>query len=253
MKDGGFWRVLLFVILPYMSMVVFVLGHVWRYRSDQFGWTSQSSQLYERNLLLLGSPLFHYGTVLAILGHALGLLIPASWTNAIGLSEHPYSILSHTAGSLAAVLVLAGLIVLTVRRAARDRVRQATTALDVVAFTMLWAMIVLGSYLSIGVGLAGGGYDYRPTVSAWLRSLFFFHPNLDNLDGVPTLYLVHASLAWVYLALFPFTRFVHFWSIPVWYLTRPFVVYRRRRKEAVLSPGESDAWKTIGDRPRGES
>jgi hypothetical protein len=39
---------------------------------------------------------------------------------------------------------------------------------------------------------------------------------------------------------------VHFWSAPVWYATRPFVVYRRRTGQRVLSPGESRAWQTFG-------
>ncbi|TAM57167.1 MAG: respiratory nitrate reductase subunit gamma, partial [Chloroflexota bacterium] len=35
------------VALPYVAMTVFVVGHVWRWRHDQFGWTSRSSQLEE--------------------------------------------------------------------------------------------------------------------------------------------------------------------------------------------------------------
>ena len=50
---------------------------------------------------------------------------------------------------------------------------------------------------------------------------------------------MHATVAWLFLALFPFPRFVHFWSAPVWYLTWPFVLYRRRKGQMVLSPGES--------------
>ncbi|HEY6115737.1 MAG TPA: respiratory nitrate reductase subunit gamma, partial [Candidatus Dormibacteraeota bacterium] len=37
--------VLLWVVLPYAAIVLFVAGHVWRYRHDQFGWTSRSTQL----------------------------------------------------------------------------------------------------------------------------------------------------------------------------------------------------------------
>ena len=38
---------LLWVIVPYVSIALFVGGHVWRYRYDKFGWTTRSSQLYE--------------------------------------------------------------------------------------------------------------------------------------------------------------------------------------------------------------
>ena len=52
---------LLWGILPYVMVAVLVGGLIWRYRYDQFGWTTRSSQLYESRLLRIGSPLFHFG------------------------------------------------------------------------------------------------------------------------------------------------------------------------------------------------
>ena len=112
------WQLFDLVILPYLALTIFVLGHVWRYRFDRFGWTSRSSQLYERPLLLIGGPLFHYGALMAIGGHALGLLLPESWTKAIGIHESAYALLSKVAGTTAVVLVIIGLAVLTYRRLA---------------------------------------------------------------------------------------------------------------------------------------
>ena len=43
----------LWVIVPYVCLAVFVVGHYWRYRYDKFGWTTRSSQLYENRLCLL--------------------------------------------------------------------------------------------------------------------------------------------------------------------------------------------------------
>ena len=105
------WQVVAFVILPYVALTVFVVGHIWRYKFDRFGWTSRSSQLYERRLLLVGAPLFHYGALLAILGHATGLLLPKSWTDAAGVPESLYSAFAKAAGTTAAALVVAGLAV----------------------------------------------------------------------------------------------------------------------------------------------
>ncbi|EUA33744.1 nitrate reductase gamma subunit [Mycobacterium xenopi 3993] len=45
------WDIWWWVILPYIAIVVFVVGHIWRWRYDQFGWTSHSTQLQERRLL----------------------------------------------------------------------------------------------------------------------------------------------------------------------------------------------------------
>jgi nitrate reductase gamma subunit len=68
----------LWVIIPYVAVTVFVIGHVLRYRYDKFSWTTRSSQLYEQRLLRWGSPLFHFGVLVALLGHAIGILVPES-------------------------------------------------------------------------------------------------------------------------------------------------------------------------------
>ncbi len=240
------WQLFLYVILPYVCLVSFIMGHVWRYRFDKFGWTSRSSELYEKKFLLLGSPLFHYGALLAILGHFAGLVIPESWTAAVGISEGVYSVFAKVAGTFSVVLIILGLGVLTVRRWGTSRVRGVTSRVDGFAFAVLWAMILLGFGETVVYNTLGPGYNYRPTVSIWLRGIFGFNSDVASIAHVPVVYQVHAVLGWLFLALFPFTRFVHFWSAPVWYLTRPFVVYWRRRPGSILSPGELKGWRTIG-------
>ena len=74
----------LFVIFPYLCLTTFVVGHLWRYRYDKFGWTTRSSQLYENRLLRIGSPLFHFGMLGVVGGHIIGLLVPQSWTDWAG-------------------------------------------------------------------------------------------------------------------------------------------------------------------------
>jgi nitrate reductase gamma subunit len=93
---------LLWVVLPYVSIVVVVGGHVWRYRYDKFGWTTRSSQLHENRLLRLGSPLFHFGILLVALGHVGGLLVPKSRTEAAGITETAY----HAAAVVLGTIVL---------------------------------------------------------------------------------------------------------------------------------------------------
>ncbi len=80
----------LFGVFPYLAMAVFVVGTIWRYKYDKFGWTTRSSQLYESRMLRIGSPLFHYGILLAVLGHAMGLVIPKAWTDALGIDQDIY-------------------------------------------------------------------------------------------------------------------------------------------------------------------
>ena len=121
------------VILPYLAMATFVIGHIWRYRYDQFGWTSRSTELQEKKLLKWGSPIFHYGTFAAVAGHVIGILIPQSWTRALGIPEEAYRWFSASAGTVAAVLVVGGVAVLAARRIFVTRVRATTSPIDWVA------------------------------------------------------------------------------------------------------------------------
>src|SRR5581483_2304183 len=117
----------LWLVLPYVSVTIFLVGHWWRYRRDQFGWTSRSTQLLESRLLAWGSPLFHYGALAAIGGHVLGILVPSSLTRALGVSEHTYHLIAAGAGGVAGVVTVVGFVILVYRRAAVPRVAVTTT------------------------------------------------------------------------------------------------------------------------------
>src|SRR3954468_22217356 len=98
--------VLLWGVLPYVMMAILIGGLIWRYRYDKFGWTTRSSQLYESRLLRIGSPLFHFGMLGVVGGHIIGLLVPQSWTDAVGISEHAYHVVAVTGGLLAGVMAV---------------------------------------------------------------------------------------------------------------------------------------------------
>ncbi|MER6580222.1 respiratory nitrate reductase subunit gamma [Nonomuraea sp. NPDC001023] len=220
--------VVLWAIVPYVALTIFVAGHVWRWRADQFGWTTRTTQVLESRLLRLGSPLFHLGAFAAIGGHVLGLLVPKSWTEAVGVDEHLYHLVSVSAGTVAGVMVVAGLTLLLARRLTSPRVRRTTTRADKVLFAVLAVVIVLGVAATVGSNLLGGGYDYRATIAVWFRGVLTFRPDPRLMADVPPLFQLHAMSAWLLAAIWPFTRLVHVWSAPVAYLWRPYVVYRRR-------------------------
>ena len=115
-------KVLLWIILPYVAMTVFVVGHWWRYRTDQFAWTSRSTQLLDRRVLGWASPLFHYGALAAIGGHVIGLCHPASVTARVGISESIYRWFAAIAGGIAGAVTLVGFLGLLYRRARSPRV-----------------------------------------------------------------------------------------------------------------------------------
>ncbi|MFI1566516.1 respiratory nitrate reductase subunit gamma [Streptomyces sp. NPDC020490] len=219
---------LLWVAFPYICLAVFVAGHIWRYRHDQFGWTSHTSQLLEHRWLRFGSPLFHLGAFMVIAGHVMGLAVPASWTEAAGMSEHAYHTTAVVGGSVAGVAMVTGLGMLCARRLLTRRIRITTDRSDKVLFPLLAAAVVLGITATATHNVFGGGYDYRETVSVWFRGLFTLQPQPDAISGAPLLFQLHALTACLLFAAWPFTRLVHVWSVPLGYLTRPYLVYRRR-------------------------
>lgn len=218
----------LWVVLPYATMVAFVLGTIWRYRYDKFGWTTRSSQLYETRILRWGSPMFHFGILMVLIGHIGGLLIPKAWTEAVGISEHAYHVMSAFIGTVAGVFTLVGMAILIARRRLVGPVFAATTRNDKAMYLVLAATIVLGLVTTVRANVAGPGYNYRETISPWFRSIFYLQPDAALMAAVPLSFKAHILMAFALFAFWPFTRLIHAFSAPVGYLNRPYIVYRSR-------------------------
>ncbi|MGN9840867.1 respiratory nitrate reductase subunit gamma [Nonomuraea sp. H19] len=218
---------ILWMVTPYLTIVIFVGGLIWRYRYDRFGWTTRSSQLYESPLLRVASPLFHYALLVVIIGHITGLLIPVRWTDAIGVANHAYHVNALVWGGLAGLAMLAGLGLLIYRRRARGPVFVATTANDKTMYVVLSAAIISG-VVTTAAGFVPSEVSYRTTVAPWFRGIFKLHPDVATMGHASGLYKMHTLIGMALVALFPFSRLVHAFSAPLGYLFRPYIVYRRR-------------------------
>ena len=236
--------VVLWIIIPYLAIATFVLGHVWRYRYDKFGWTTRSSQLYESRLLRLGSPLFHFGILLVIAGHIFGILVPETVTQAIGISETAYHAVAVVLGSVSGAMTVVGMAILIYRRRVTGPVFSATTRNDKAMYVLLAATILAGLATTVLGNLLGHPYDYRLSVAPYFRSIFYLHPDVGLITAAPAGFQIHVLLAWVLFAAWPFTRLVHVFSAPVGYLTRPYIVYRSRGAPAMGSPARR-GWEPV--------
>jgi len=221
----------LWVAIPYVCLSVFVVGHVWRIRTGLLTWTTRSTQLFEGPLLRVGGPLFHLGLLAVIGGHVLGLLVPKQATEAVGLSDHSYHLVSVGAGTAAGLAMTLGFAILLYRRISVPKVRRKTSKSDRVVYLLLGIVILSGMWATVGVNLIGGGYDYRETVGPWFRGLFLLNPQPSLMTGAPLVYQLHALAATLLFALWPFSRLVHAFSVPVAYLRRSPILYRPRSKE----------------------
>ncbi|MER7706843.1 respiratory nitrate reductase subunit gamma [Kitasatospora sp. NPDC097605] len=233
--------------LPYIAAALLVSGLVWRYRYDKFGWTTRSSELYESRLLNIASPVFHYGILFVLAGHLMGLFVPASWTDAVGLDEHAYHLLSLFAGCAAGFLAVGGILVLLYRRRRNPAVLRATTRNDKLMYVVLLAAIVLGLVAKLMHSSLDSGYDYRSTIAPWARSLFTLSPDVSRMADVPVAFKVHAVVGLVLFALLPFTRLVHMFSAPLQYLFRPYIVYRSRDPRQPAGAPVRRGWEQLDD------
>ena len=243
---------LLWGVVPYLVIASLVGGTIWRYRYDQFGWTTRSSQLYESRLLRIGSPLFHFGILFVLVGHIVGLLIPESWTEAFGVSEGLYHVNAILVGGIAGVCTLLGIVILIYRRRTTGPDIMPTTRHDKAMYLALVAALVLGLITTAaGSGVVGESYNYRETVSVWFRSIFVFQPDVDAMAEAPFTFQIHALVAMLLFAVWPYTRLIHAFTAPFHYLFRPYIVYRSRdvHRGGAVSAGRR-GWDPVGTRDR---
>ncbi|GAB33655.1 nitrate reductase gamma subunit [Gordonia otitidis NBRC 100426] len=245
--------IFLWGVLPYLVLLILIGGTIWRYRYDKFGWTTRSSELYESRLLRIASPMFHYGILVVIIGHAIGLAIPQSWTDALGVSETMYHWGAGFFGVLAAAATLLGVGLLIYRRRTTGPVYMATTRNDKLMYLVLVCALIAGTYITVvgAVDPRGPGVNYRQTVSPWFRSIFILQPDIRAMDAAPLRFHVHVLIGLTLFALVPFTRLVHMFTAPVHYLFRPYIVYRSR--DRLPAPGDRPTrrgWQPVGVKDR---
>ncbi|WP_037288450.1 respiratory nitrate reductase subunit gamma [Saccharibacillus sacchari] len=219
----------LWVIFPYAALMIFVVGHIFRYRHDQFNWTAKSSEFIEKKQLMFGSLLFHLGIIPVAFGHISGLLIPKSWMNAMGVSEHMYHIGAVYIGGIFGAMTLIGMLLLTARRFTIRNVRRLSSASDLVVNVLLLFIVFMGMYATLFTNAVQPEFDYRESISIWFRGLFMLRPDASLMHDVPWSFKVHALSGFAIFAFWPFTRLVHVWSVPLNYVGRSYILYRRHK------------------------
>ena len=213
--------------MGYLS--IFVIGHIARYKYDQFSWTAKSSEMIEKKRLKWGSLLFHLGIIPVFFGHVVGLLIPANWLEAIGVNNHIYHIGAVYIGSVFGIITLIGMLLLTLRRLSIKNVRRLSSFSDIFVNIVLLIILIMGCYSTLVTNAIQPEFDYRQTIAIWFRHLFMFSPNADLMLNVPWSFKLHILLGFTVFACWPYTRLVHVWSVPLSYMNRRYIVYRKNK------------------------
>lgn len=221
-------NVVLFIVFPYVAVVLAIAVGVYRYVGDRFSYSSLSSQFLENRTLFWGSVPWHYAILIILLAHLLALLLPRFWTSFIAAPLRLYVL--EVLGLALALVATLGLAVLLVRRVGSARVGAVTSPLDWLLLVLLLGQVALGFWVALFY--RWGADWYLHTAVPWLVSLFTLDPQLQHIVALPWLVKLHFLGGFLVLALFPFTRLVHLVTLPFWYLWRPYqvVIWNRRAR-----------------------
>jgi len=221
---------LLFAVLPYVALFTFLLVTIQRYRSQAFTYSSLSSQFLENRQHFWALVPFHYGIIILLFGHFVGLLIPRA---VLLWNSHPLRLYVLEVTALAfGVLTLVGLLSLVFRRFQAHKVRVTTSAADWMVYVLLLIQVAAG--IAVAVLYPWGTSWYAAAAAPYLQSLFLLRPDISYVSAMPWLVQLHIVNAFVIITLFPFTRLVHILVVPNPYLWRkPQVVrwYGKNRAE----------------------
>ena len=220
---------ILFVWYPYVCLSAFIFGSIIRFDREQYTWKASSSQMLRKKQLALGSNLFHIGILFLLMGHTVGLLTPTALYTLI-ITPEQKQFIAIVAGGVAGVICFIGLTLLLHRRLFDARIRQTSTYMDLAVLAILWVQLVLG-LVTLPYSFSHHDASVMLVLSHWAQGILTVQPvDAQTLQGLDWPYLVHLVLGMTIFLIFPFSRLVHIWSAPVWYLGRKgYQVVRTRR------------------------
>lgn len=218
-------------IYPYLAGTVFLIGTWIRFDREQYTWKTDSTQLLSKRNLRVGSNLFHIGIIAIFFGHLVGLLTPHSVFLALGVSDMAHQNIAIAAGSLFGMLCLIGGAILWLRRTGNSRVRAAGRKTDVFILSWLLVTLLLGlSTIPVSISHAAhGNPNVMIALAEWAQSVVTFRADPSLLANVDTIFKIHLFFGMTVFLLFPFTRLVHIWSVPLGYLGRSYQIVRAKR------------------------
>jgi nitrate reductase gamma subunit len=218
---NAFLNQLAFGWYPYLAVTVLIVGSILRFDADQYSWRSQSSQFLRRKQMIIGSNLFHMGVLVLFVGHFIGLLTPIWVFESLGVAHASKQLLALMVGGIAGISALVGCSMLLHRRLFDPRIRQTSSFGDIAVLVLIWVQLVLG-VLTIFWSMQHLSGEEMVALMGWANAIITFDPTAPSrLTDTALIFKLHIILGLTLFLITPFTRLVHIWSAPVWFLFRP--------------------------------
>jgi nitrate reductase gamma subunit len=220
---------LLFGIYPYVALATFLVGSLIRYDREQYSWKASSSQLLSGRWMRLGSNFFHIGILLILAGHFVGLLTPHEIYSKFITVEAKQK-LAMMAGGIFGAMCFVGITILVWRRLFNPRVRATSRVSDIAVLLILYVQLILG-LSTIAVSMEHLDGSSMVALAHWAQHIVTFRAGAaDFVLDEHIVFKLHIVLGLTLFLIFPFTRLVHVWSLPIGYLSRTgYQIVRSRR------------------------
>ncbi len=213
---------IIFVIIPYFAIALAVFVTPYRYLTNRLDWSAFSTQFLERKKLVWGSIPWHYGVILILAGHLIGFLFPSAVQSI--LSGIEAIVAMESIALTLGLLALTGSLVLLLRRFSSGILRNISGYMDWILLLLVLYQAGTGVYM--GIFARWGMEWYLHTAVPWLYSLLTLNPDISIVSGLPVIFKLHVTGAFLILALLPFTKFVHFLFLPLDFIKDPPLLYR---------------------------
>lgn len=225
------WDNFFFVALPYVSILLFFGGSLYRGFSGIMGarrgrwnrsvrgdyyWTTRSTGFFGRASIGPAALCLHWGLIILFVAHLVGL-VGGAYMMPVLVDTFRW------AGLGAGVLLLYGLMWALVRRRAIPQVKAMSRTEDYAVLLFLILISGFGLYQSGVEVMFGISYSAGP----WLAGVLKLQPDASLMAGIPLVNKLHVVTALVFFAYFPFTKLVHVFSYPFGYMGRNFISVRR--------------------------
>jgi respiratory nitrate reductase gamma subunit len=196
---------LLFVLLPYVAAVLFLLLIVARrYLLPPFTRSRSTEPAAGGPQRSAARLLVGYGVLLLLGGHLLAFLVPEQvqiW------NQNPVRLyILEVTGLVFGLMTLVGLFLLAGQWIITTNIRRDTGPADWLVFGLL--LLSVGSGVCVALFYQWGSSWYTVSVVPYLRSLFKLEPDMSFISGLPALAKAHLISAYLLLAFLPVTRLV---------------------------------------------
>ena len=231
------WDNFFFIGLPYISIIMFLGGIIYRSFSGIMGryrgkwdlsvrgdylWTTRSTGFFGRASIGPASLCLHWGLIILFVSHLIGF-IGGSYNFGSWIEFFKW------VGLGGGIIFLYGASWAFLRRIFILQVKAMSTPDDYIMLLLLILIAALGIYQSAIEMVFGVSFLAGP----WIASIFKLQPDVSAISAAPLINKLHIIIAFLFFAYFPFTKLVHFASYPFGYINRPYVSMRTKKdKEA---------------------